>query len=344
LKKGNEVGRSGKGDCDDFSILLASLIESIGGTPRIIFAYNPAGGHAYTEVYLGKNNSKDLDMMMRWLRTKYNANDVNIHADLENGDVWLNMDWWKDSGGEKRPGGPFYHATAQTLVYTPDKNGPLTPIENLPPIALFNYSPIQPKVDEMVSFNAAQSKDPDGKIVDYEWNFGDGDTLHSSSKSVSSHVYLSSGPFQVNLTITDNQGDKSSEVMGVNVIDRTASSSNVTETDSEMDWIKKGDALNKLGRYLDAIQAYDKAINLNPRSFEAWTDKGNVFDSLGRYDEAILAYNKALEIYPNYDRAKASKELAQYNKYNAQYEASKPKGIPAQETNSGIPGYHWPGM
>ncbi len=45
---------SGQGDCDDFSILMASLIESIGGTSRIVLAYGPNGGHAYTEVYLGK--------------------------------------------------------------------------------------------------------------------------------------------------------------------------------------------------------------------------------------------------------------------------------------------------
>ena len=46
LVMGHEVGSSGKGDCDDFSILMASLVESIGGTPRIVLAYGPAGGHA----------------------------------------------------------------------------------------------------------------------------------------------------------------------------------------------------------------------------------------------------------------------------------------------------------
>jgi PKD repeat protein len=219
LRKGSEVGRSGKGDCDDFSILLASLIESIGGTPRIIFAYSPAGGHAYTEVYLGKTNNKDLDRMLKWLRTEYKVNDVNIHKDDKNGDVWLNMDWWKDSGGATHPGGPFYQAAAQIPVYTLETKAALTPIENLPPLVLFNYIPIQPVVGEMVRFNASQSMDPDGKIADYEWDFGDGDTSHGSSKSICPHVYSSSGPFQVNLTITDSQGDRSSKVMEVNVIE-----------------------------------------------------------------------------------------------------------------------------
>jgi hypothetical protein len=57
----------GKGDCDDFAILLAALVESVGGTPRIIFAYGPMGGHAYAEVYLGKDlgQDSDVDRMLR---------------------------------------------------------------------------------------------------------------------------------------------------------------------------------------------------------------------------------------------------------------------------------------
>jgi hypothetical protein len=49
---------AGAGDCDDFAILMASMVESIGGTTRIILAYGPLGGHAYAEVYLG-DISKD---------------------------------------------------------------------------------------------------------------------------------------------------------------------------------------------------------------------------------------------------------------------------------------------
>jgi len=215
LRKGNEVGSSGKGDCDDFSILLASLIESIGGTPRIIFAYSPTGGHAYTEVYLGKSNSKEAERMLRWLRSSYGANEVNVHVDPGNDDLWLNMDWWKDAGGEKHPGGPFYKATVQIPVYSQENSkAPLTAIENLLPIALFRYDPFQPEVDEVVSFNASQSNDPDGKIVDYEWDFGDGDTSH---RSFCQHIYSSVGKFQANLTVTDNEGDKGTKTVKIDV-------------------------------------------------------------------------------------------------------------------------------
>ncbi|MBN1323149.1 MAG: transglutaminase domain-containing protein, partial [Methanotrichaceae archaeon] len=51
--KGAPEGKSGFGDCDDFAIVMASLIENIGGTSRIILARGGEllGGHAYPEVY-----------------------------------------------------------------------------------------------------------------------------------------------------------------------------------------------------------------------------------------------------------------------------------------------------
>jgi PKD repeat protein len=220
LRKGNEVGTSGKGDCDDFSILLASLIESIGGTPRIIFAYSPTGGHAYTEVYLGKSNSKEAERMLRWLRSTYGANEVNVHVDPGNDDVWLNMDWWKDAGGAKHPGGPFYKATAQIPVYSQENSkAPLTAIENLLPIALFRYDPFQPEVEKNVRFDASQSFDPDGKIIDYEWDFGDGGTYHDALKSACPHIYMSNGNYRVNLTVIDNEDGRSSKVIEVTVVE-----------------------------------------------------------------------------------------------------------------------------
>lgn len=45
----------GAGDCDDYAILLASLVESIGGTSRIYLTDT----HAFAAVYIG-NNTEDI--------------------------------------------------------------------------------------------------------------------------------------------------------------------------------------------------------------------------------------------------------------------------------------------
>jgi Transglutaminase-like superfamily. len=87
----------GGGDCDDFAILMSALVESIGGTTRIILARNNStGGHAYTEVYLGRINNSDsggqVEAIIDWLKEKLDADKIYTHIDTDTKDVWLNLD------------------------------------------------------------------------------------------------------------------------------------------------------------------------------------------------------------------------------------------------------------
>lgn len=60
------------------------------------------------------------------------------------------------------------------------------------------------EVDDLtVSFNGTGSKDPDGTIATYAWNFGDG---ASSDQRTKTHTYQTAGTYTVTLTITDNRG------------------------------------------------------------------------------------------------------------------------------------------
>jgi tetratricopeptide (TPR) repeat protein len=68
-------------------------------------------------------------------------------------------------------------------------------------------------------------------------------------------------------------------------------------------WLNKGWALNNLGRYQEAIEAYDKALKIDPKYKSAWNNKGNALRNLGRYQEAIEAYDKILKIDPKYKSA-----------------------------------------
>ncbi len=77
------------------------------------------------------------------------------------------------------------------------------------PVADFSYSrPVIPH--EPVTFNASCSYDPDnpydatpGPITNYWWDFGDGT---NDTGKIATHIF-SSGPFQVNLTVTDDDGE-----------------------------------------------------------------------------------------------------------------------------------------
>jgi len=64
-------------------------------------------------------------------------------------------------------------------------------------------------------------------------------------------------------------------------------------------WNNKGNALNKLKRYEEAIECYDKAIELNPNNPDYWNIKGNALMKLKRYEEAFECYDKAIELNPN---------------------------------------------
>ncbi len=65
----------------------------------------------------------------------------------------------------------------------------------------------------------------------------------------------------------------------------------------------KGAALNSLGRYTEAIESYDKALEINPELVleinpelvNAYSNKGLTLYSLGRYAESIESFDRAIE-------------------------------------------------
>jgi tetratricopeptide (TPR) repeat protein len=70
----------------------------------------------------------------------------------------------------------------------------------------------------------------------------------------------------------------------------------------------KGVVLSRLGRYDEAIDAYDRALNINPDYSIVWNNKGVVLSRLGRYEEAIDAYDRALSINPVFSKSQITHE------------------------------------
>ena len=88
---------------------------------------------------------------------------------------------------------------------------------NQAPVASFTYSPAEPRAEQIVTFNASASYDPDGNIVTYRWDFGDGN-ITSVADPIITHVYENCGNYTVTLTVTDNEGLASSVSQIVQVI------------------------------------------------------------------------------------------------------------------------------
>lgn len=57
-----------------------------------------------------------------------------------------------------------------------------------------------------VNFSAAESSDPDGNLLTYLWNFGDGTTSNEMNPS---HIFTGSQNYSVILTVTDSNGSSS---------------------------------------------------------------------------------------------------------------------------------------
>ena len=76
-------------------------------------------------------------------------------------------------------------------------------VVNQAPTAKATISSYEGEAPHNINFTGSQSSDPDGSIISYLWDFGDGS---SSSDADVSHEYLNAGEFNTTLTVTDNLG------------------------------------------------------------------------------------------------------------------------------------------
>jgi rhamnogalacturonyl hydrolase YesR len=74
-----------------------------------------------------------------------------------------------------------------------------TTTANVLPVAAFTSS----ATNLVASFDGSTSKDPDGTVTGYAWNFGDSTT---GSGVKPTHTYAAGGTYPVSLTVTDNAG------------------------------------------------------------------------------------------------------------------------------------------
>ena len=90
---------------------------------------------------------------------------------------------------------------------------------NQAPIAMASASPSSGIAPLVTMLSGAGSSDADGTIASYAWSFGDG--LSATGVSVS-HTYANVGTFTATLTVTDNQGAKTSKTVSISVTAATS--------------------------------------------------------------------------------------------------------------------------
>ena len=86
---------------------------------------------------------------------------------------------------------------------------------NQPPVVRVVATPTSGVAPVNVKF-VTTATDPDGRIVGYNWNFGDGETSKVSSPV---HMYRSAGRFTAVVTVTDNAGATTTASVTINATD-----------------------------------------------------------------------------------------------------------------------------
>ena len=74
---------------------------------------------------------------------------------------------------------------------------------NQPPVALIRSVPSRSTTNEEVTFMAVTSYDPDGEIMRYYWDLGDG--MAAEARNVR-HAFATAGTYTVSLIVTDSRG------------------------------------------------------------------------------------------------------------------------------------------
>ncbi len=64
------------------------------------------------------------------------------------------------------------------------------------------------------------------------------------------------------------------------------------------DLVAKGQSFLEDGKFSDALGFFEQALLLNQDDPNLWNNKGVALRSLGRYEEAMECFNKSLEIDP----------------------------------------------
>ncbi len=96
------------------------------------------------------------------------------------------------------------------------KDPPPPPPPNKQPIAFFKGNSTG-TVGELLWFDGNGSRDPDGIIKYFIWDFGDLGTWEDENSSLVNHTYNAAGIFSVNLTVRDDGGGKDSYELDVTI-------------------------------------------------------------------------------------------------------------------------------
>jgi PKD repeat protein len=172
------------------------------GTPIPRFTFSPSSPLALTDVLFDGSLSTDSDGQIVSYAWSFGdgttGNGVNVrHQYQKGGSYTVTLTVTDDRG--------FSASTTQTIGVSDSAN----------PTAEFVFSPVSPRPNDDIIFNASASRAAQGRsIVSYEWDFGTGRTGSGITVTKS---YETPATYNVTLVVTDNVGNKGTSTRPVTV-------------------------------------------------------------------------------------------------------------------------------
>lgn len=110
--------------------------------------------------------------------------------------------------GEKKNESDVWNYSSRVLTITclVTDNTNIVVDFNQKPMAVLAVSKTCPKVNKTITFNGTASYDPDGEVVYYFFDFGDGTNSSWTTLSVVEHSYAREGTYNATLTVMDDFG------------------------------------------------------------------------------------------------------------------------------------------
>ncbi|MCD6361981.1 MAG: PKD domain-containing protein [Armatimonadetes bacterium] len=191
-------------DWSDIKSMEISQPPTPNEPPIANFTYEPQSPSILDDVYF-YDNSTDIDgYITKW---QWDFGDGNtsteknpVHRYTKKGNYTVTLKVWDNVGASS--------STSRQIT-----------VRNIPPSPNFSISLDSPKVNQEVKFKDL-SIDADGYIVNWTWDFGDGNISYEKDPV---HKFKKSGKYNVTLTVRDNDGDTAKLTKQITVIKRRTS-------------------------------------------------------------------------------------------------------------------------
>ena len=181
-------------------------------------------------------------------------------------------------------------------------NGTIGEPENEPPVLSGVISTTIAEVGESITYDASASSDPDGEIVSYLWDFGDGSV---STDVAGEYAYTQSGMYTIVATVTDDRGatDQGSidvEIVNaanqapVAVIDVSSDNVEVDEAiifDGSQSFDNDGDIVSYLWNFGDGVEGINQTESYSYSIPGSYSVTLNVTDEDGATGQTAIQVN-----------------------------------------------------